>query len=185
MSELEVRSKNVLTPLILGTRTAPLSESEQIKVSAWGFKTGIMLALAYPKEERHVLPDDYRFFKNHLKPPPGTFTWIARVAPDLGTGQYQAGFSKPRRLHFWKSDGTLDHEGYGLTFSIVSLVFQIVRDPMVGYKRIPPRQLFGRPREAQEVWTRIQPISKGAWPPQHWIAAESLASIAEGNFVPS
>jgi hypothetical protein len=174
MSDLEGGSKALVTELILDRRTAPLSTTEQIKLSTWLYKTGIMIALAYPEESRFVLADDYRFFYEHRKPPDGTSVWISALAFEPGE-QIQVGWGKPERLDFSRAaDGTaIEPHGYRLSFSVVTLVCQIMRDPHQGK--------FDRPREFRDVWTRIRPISKGIWPPGRRLAAAGLEDVAGGR----
>ena len=175
MSDLQGKSKDLVTELILDRRTSSLSTTEQIRLSTWLYKTGVMIALAYPEDSRFVLPQDYRYFYDHRKPPDGTSVWIAALL--FEPGDNQVGWGKPERLDFSLADGTPIHpHGYRLSFSVVSLVCQIVGDPHGGK--------FDRPREFRDVWTRIRPISKGAWPPGRRLAAASLEDVAGGRIFP-
>jgi hypothetical protein len=178
MSDLEAASRALIVPLVRGERTRPLSTREQIRLSAWGYKTGIMLALAHPQDERHVPPEHYRHFRDTVKPSDGTTIWIGGLIPTLAGGtDFRAGWSKPERLDFWKRDGTLDRHGYRLSFSIAHLVFQVVFEPY-GNK-------LGRPRTTRDIWTRIRPVSKGEWPPGRWLSVDALEGLAEGRFIPA
>jgi hypothetical protein len=176
MSDLEGTSKELVTELILDKRTAPLSAGEQIKLSTWLYKTGVMIALAYPAESRFVPSEDYRFFYAHRKPPDGTSVWIAALAFEPGE-RIQVAWGRPERLDYTRLDGTpVDPHGYRLSFSIVSLVCQIIGDPHEGK--------FDRPREFRDVWTRIRPISKGGWPPGRRLAAAGIEDVAGGRIFP-
>jgi len=176
MSELEDSSRDLLVPLVRGERTWPLAAQEQVRLSAWGYKTGTMLALALPQDERWVPPEHYRRFGDTGKPPDGTTIWIAGLVPTLAGGtDFKAGWSKPERLDFRKRDGTLDRHGYRLSFSIAHLVFQVVFEPY-GNK-------LDRPRATRDIWTRIRPISKGEWPPGRWLNLDELERLAEGRFI--
>lgn len=78
----------------------------------------------------------------------------------------QVGWAKPERLDFSRPDGPVLAHGYRLSFSVISLICQIVRDPFGGK--------FARPRAFRDVWVRVQPISKGEWPPARRIAASTI-----------
>lgn len=175
MSDLENTSKELLVPLILGARTTPLSVPEQKRLATWGYKTAIMTALAYPEDERFVPAEDYRLFYEHRKPPDGTFMWIGAVAADLDGKTYAAGFSRSQRLDFWKSDGSpVEGHGYRITFSVVALVFEVMRDPHGGKVR--------REYDHGEIWSRIRPISTGEWPPRRWLTPDLVAGLHTGTF---
>jgi hypothetical protein len=175
MSELEQDSMDLVTSLIVEQRTSPLGTQEQVRLSTWLYKTGIMLSLAYPPENQYVPRDDYHYFYEHRKPPDGTSVWIASIIPlNASSGTYQLGWASPERLDFARPDGTpIEPAGYRLSFSVIALICQIMRDPHGG--------TFARPREYRDVWTRIRPISKGQWPPGRQIAAEGLEGVAGGK----
>jgi hypothetical protein len=173
MSDLEKKSKRLVTELLTDKRTTPLSHVEQIKLSVWIYKTAIMLALAYPAADRFVLADDYHYFYEHRKPPNGTGIWIAAAA-HVGSNEMQVGWTRPERLDFSRADGTaLDPHGYRLSFSVVSLICQVMRDPHGGN--------FARPRAFRDVWIRIRPVSKGTWPPGRRISSAALEDVAGGR----
>lgn len=174
MSILEARTRELLTPLILGTRSASLSVPEQKKVAVWGYKTAIMAALAYPEEERFVPAEDYRYFYEHRTPPNGTWVWIGALAADLGGNSYSAGFSRSQKLDFWKADGSpVQGHGYRISISVVSLVFEVMRDPH--------GSRITREYDDGEIWTRIRPISKGQWPPRVWLTPHHVADLHNGT----
>jgi len=175
MSDLEGEAKALVSALVLNQRTTPLSHREQIKLSKWLYKTGIMLALAYPADARFVLESDYRFFYEHRKPPDNTSICIAGLIPQIaGRDVVRTGWAKPERLDYSRLDGTpVEPPGYRLSFSVLSLICQILRDPHGGK--------FERPREFRDVWTRVRPVSKGAWPPKRWFPAEAIEDIAQGR----
>jgi hypothetical protein len=173
MSELETRSRPLVSELATDARTAPLSHAEQITLSAWLYKTAIMLALAYPAEDRFVLPGDYHYFYEHRRPPHGTTIWIAALVQT--EEELRIGWTQPERLDFTReADGTaIEPPGYRLSLSVLALLCQIVHDPHGGS--------FARPREYRDVWTRVMPISKGEWPPGRHIASSEIEDVARGR----
>lgn len=175
MSNIEVTSQALVTELVTHQRNSPLGAHEQIKLATWLYKTGIMLALAYPEDARFVLEEDYRYLYEHKKPPNGTTIWIAALSPELdGEGRVQVGWAKPERLDFTRQDGTpIDPHGYRLSFSVIGLVCQVLRDPHGGK--------FKRPKAFRDVWTRIRPVSNDPWPPARWFSTLSLEDIAGGR----
>lgn len=176
MSDMEAKTRDLLEPMLLGTRTRPLSVPEQKRVATWVYKTAIMLALAHSDDERFVPKEDYRFLYEQRVPPEGTYVWIAAVATDLDGKNYSAGYSRPQRLDFWKSDGTsVEGHGYRLPFSILSLVCEVIRDPHGGK--------ITKPRPLRDVWTRVRPISDGAWPPGRWLTPAHVFDLHNGRFI--
>ena len=177
MSELENYSKSLVSDLATGSRNAELTHAEQTKLAAWLYKTAIMLALAYPSENRYVPREDYRFFFRHRKPPDGTTIFIAAIAPEThDRARTQIGWAAPERLDFHRSDGTLmDAHGYRISLSIFSLISQVLRDPNRG--------TFARPRRFADAWTCILPLSEGRWPPGLFFDAAGLEDIAGGRIL--
>jgi hypothetical protein len=174
MSELETRSKDLISELVLDTRSAPLGHAEQIAVATWIFKTSTMLALAYPEEHHHVPLEDYRFFYEHRKPPDGTTIFIASLYVDANEGdQVYVGWTKPERLDYGRRGVVLEPHGYRLSLSVFLLIAQVLRDPHGGR--------FERPRAYRDVWTRVRPISKGNWPPGRRIPHSQLEDVADGK----
>jgi hypothetical protein len=53
------------------------------------------------------------------------------------------------------------------------VIYQGLWDPFGGR--------FERPREYRDVWTRIQPVSKGRWPPERCIAQAGIEDVAGGQ----
>jgi hypothetical protein len=175
MSRLEVRAQELLTPLILGTRTGSLSVAEQKTIAAWAWKTGAMLALAHPNDERYVTPPDYGYFREHQRPPRGTYVWIARVEPDIGVSDFQAGFSKQHRTDYRRpGDPEIDRVGYRLQFSVFAAVFDVIKDPY--------EARLSRPPGVRDYWCRVQPISKGEWPPPRQMTLRDLHELHTGRY---
>jgi hypothetical protein len=141
----------------------------------WTYKTAIMLALAQPEDERYVPLEDYRYFYEYRRPPHGTYIWAGRVEPDFGDGGYQAAFGKTQRTEHRRADGTIDRVGYRLSFSIVSLVLQVIKDPY--------EARLDRPRRTRAYWARLQPISKGEWPPLRSMSLTDLYDLHNGRFI--
>jgi hypothetical protein len=173
MSELESKCRPLITELATDARTTPLSHAEQIRASAWLYKTAIMLALAYPPEDHYVLADDYHYFYEHRRPPHGTTIWIAALVQTEDV--FRVGWSQPERLDFTRAtDGTpIEPPGYRLSLSVLALICQIVRDPHGG--------TFERPHEFRDVWARVMPISKGSWPPERRIPSKEIEDVARGR----
>lgn len=157
LSDLETRTKELLSPLVLGQRTRSLTVPEQKKLAVWAYKTAIVLALMPPSEERFVPLEHYREFRETQTPPDDTWIWLAGLAPNSGHGEFRAGWSQPEPLDYSTPDGRpKDRHGYRLSFSVVSLVFQVVWDAY-GAR-------LARIGESRDIFTRIRPISKGEWP---------------------
>jgi hypothetical protein len=176
MSDMERSTMPLLTPMMLGRRTTPLSADEQKQIGIWGYKTGIMLALAYKEDEQWVPPGDYRFFYEHRRPPDGTWIWLATLDVRYGD-ELRLGWSHPEKLEFHTPDGRRHYpDGYRLSFSGVALVFQIVKDPH-GAK-------LDRPKQFRDFWTRVRPISKGQWPPAGHLRTVDLDQVTLGRFIP-
>lgn len=171
MSRLEGTSKELVTGLILSQRTHALSHAEQIKLSNWLYKTGIMLALLYPEKDHYVPQADYRYLYEQTKPPDSTTIFIAWLDTE-GENRRQLGWAKPRRLDFSGADGTIAAQGYTISFSVMGLLCQIFRGPHGG--------LFERPRQYADAWTRVYPVSTGTWPPSQFFLAEKLEDVARG-----
>lgn len=176
MSDMEASTKDLLEPLLLGSRTRLLSIPEQKRIATWVYKTAIMLALAHPKEDHFVPPADYRFFYEHRRPPNGTFIWLAAVATNIDGQIYSAGFSRPQRLDFTKHGVPVEGHGYRIPFSVLSLVAEVIRDPHGGK--------LMKPREFSDIWTRVRPISSGDWPPKRWLTPEYVADLVHGEIKP-
>jgi hypothetical protein len=176
MSQLEAASKPLVTSMVRAEHQGSLSASEQIRLATWGYKTGIMLAVAHPEDQRWVPREHYRYLYENRKPPNGVHIWIAALVPEHPDGSgLRTGWSTGERLDFWRGDETLDRQGYRLTFSVIALVFQIVFEPY-GNK-------LGRPRETRDIWTRIRPVSKGDWPPRRWFTTDALPGLVGGKFI--
>jgi hypothetical protein len=173
MSDLEGTSQELVTSLALYQRTAPLGAQAQIALSAWSYKTAIMTALAYPLEHRYVPDEHYRYFYEERKPPDGTTMFMAGLIPQTDDGTHVV-WAKPERLNFARLDGPpIDGHGYRLSITVMALVVQVIYDPHGGR--------FKRPREFRDVWTRIRPVSKGAWPPGRRIAGKDIEDIGGGR----
>jgi hypothetical protein len=170
LSQLESTSKDLVTALVLNDRACALSPTEQIKLSTWLYKTGIMLALVYPETDHYVARADYRYFFEKQKPPDGTTIFIAGL-DNTGDDRDQLGWARPQRLDFSRSDATVAH-GYQISFSVLALLCQIYRGPVGGR--------FVRPRRYADAWTRVRPVSKGAWPLSRVFLASGLEDVARG-----
>lgn len=75
MSDLEVRAKPVLAPLILGQEVA-LSEDDQALVALWAVKTAMMLEFIHPVNNRAIPAAHYEYLYQRRKVPPGTVIWL-------------------------------------------------------------------------------------------------------------
>jgi len=174
MSEMESRTKPLLVPFVLATRTAPIAPREQISIATWAFKTAIMLALAHPIEEPFVPLEDYSRFYIERKPPANTWIWVAGLVPIEGE-VVRVAWSQPRQLKYTLHRKGVCREKYGyrLAFSVGSLVIEVIREPIRGK--------LERPREARDMFTRIRPVSPGKWPPGLWLSPAGLDDLVEGE----
>lgn len=172
MSRLEGTSKELVKGLVLNQRTHALSQADQIKLSNWLYKTGIMLALLYPEADHYVPRADYRYFYEHGKPPDSTTIFIAWLDNE-GANRRQLGWAKPRRLDFSPAaEGAIEARGYTISLSVMGLLCQIFRGP--------PGGIFERPRQYADAWTRVCPVSTGVWPPSCFFLADRLEDVARG-----
>jgi hypothetical protein len=173
MSGIEVRSKPLISELALDVRTVPLSHDEQAELSTWLYKTAIMLALLYPATDRYVPEVQYRDFRDHHRPPHGITIWIAAVAPTSERVSH-IGWGKPERLdlRITQSGQTIERQGYRISFSVFALICQMMWDPFGAG--------FAKPRAYRDAWTRIRPMSKGAWPPVRRFPEADLEDLAGG-----
>lgn len=100
---------------------------------------------------------------------------MAGLVPHQEDDRLRIAWSKPEELQYRAGDWVLDEKGYRVTISVIALVFQVIFVPRGG-------KLTRDAPFAREVWTRIQPISKGDWPPKRWLSPEAMERFASGSF---
>jgi hypothetical protein len=175
MNDVEVQTQDLLIPLVLGQRTYGLTHPEQKRLSVWAYKTAIVLALITPPADRFVPVEHYKLLRDTRMPPHDTWIWIAGVATE-SRGEVRSAWSQPEKLVYTASDGTVDpRHGYRLSFSVMSLMFQVIWEAH-GAK-------LERPRGLSDVFTRIRPISKGHWPPGRLLTLDALDDLHNGRFL--
>jgi hypothetical protein len=83
MSEMEVRTRYPLTPLVLSTRPQAFDESDAAQLAAWISKTALTASLLHP-DETNPIPKKYfdEMYRNRA-PLKDSVVWIA--AYDVGT----------------------------------------------------------------------------------------------------
>jgi len=165
MSDLEVETRPILTPLIEG-RTAELSSDEQRSIAAWLVKTGLVQDLSSPPSK--VPPEHCSTFYGSRLPLDHTHIWLlARPASALALAFFNHRV-RPARIPV--VDGRRDYtreaqafEGYLQTFAIGRLVAQLLWCDSPAWT------------EEVVVWGD-SPEHTSIWPPtgqsQHWPRTE-------------
>lgn len=91
LSQLELRTKPFLIPLILGERVEMTPEFQKA-IALWAAKTAMTAEMVRPRENG-ITQTEKSFLKNRLLPPPNWIIWVAGYAGgrwrELGMGQHR------------------------------------------------------------------------------------------------
>ncbi len=100
-TEVEVPAQDVLLSLMFG-RQITLDKQAMKSVALWGAKTAVVRGLI-DAGERVIPQHHYRYIKENLAPPPGTFVWAGFVDFDAKT------FTRHLRFSLIEEGGTRTH----------------------------------------------------------------------------
>jgi hypothetical protein len=156
MSELEVQTSPVLTPMILGNRVR-LDAAAQRLLARWITKTAMVFLRATPRPSA-IPPNQYRYLRDHRRPPPSSQAWIGiRTAEEGVAAGKVAAYSFRDRPRGGEELG----RAYLVTLGIGHLVGALFGHNLAF--EIP----WQRPPAFQPVWPVVRRIVE--WPPQDLI----------------
>ena len=173
MSRIEQAAKPHLVHPIQGQHVRWATGSAQIAVSAWAFKTALMLDCCW---EGQLFPArQYRYLYDLRVPLPETWITIAAygVQPDAKT--FRSGWAARSLIGYSTADGP--GHGYRVTFSVGHLVFQIFGHP--GREQLQPVRPVTFGDQEIEAFRTLWPLRVGRldWPPPYGFDASALNEI--------
>jgi hypothetical protein len=173
MSRLETRAKPLIGPMTRGEPFELRTWRDYATVTAWGYKTALMLALTVSRQLRYVPANEFTFFYERRRPPSNVVIWIAAYLWGAEP-QMRTGWSKPQKLVF--DTGQEKRHGYVIAFNVGALVFQLVSDPFGGeYLRAADRR--------EDMFLKIWPLPPEVkrWPPNRRLSEAGLDELGEAR----
>jgi hypothetical protein len=164
IERLDAAAKSLLTLPVRGEPQTIGRGSPQTVVSAWCFKTALLLELCAKSRASFIKPRDYRAFYHLRHPPEAVYIWLTAYGQGPNETEFQAGWVRPWSARFSLLDGS-EREGYAITFNVGHLAVQIV-----GHD--PPDDLNIRQAGELPTTTNSSDYLLPLWPPTgeaiHW-----------------
>ncbi|MDT7539365.1 MAG: hypothetical protein QOI82_2950 [Actinomycetota bacterium] len=127
MNTLETAASPLLVPLMRGEATA-LSAHALHALSAWTFKTVLMIHEQADSHEQVIHDDSYAYLYEHREPPPGVQIWLAEHGASL-EDRVAIAFSTIDRLVITQSGDKEIPEGtafYGAALALGRLIMLVI-----------------------------------------------------------
>jgi len=166
MSDIENHhAKPAMRDLILDKRGTRIGQSRARSIALFAFKTAVIFDHLARKRPHFFERSARHEFRSSLTVPDNVAMWLTRYGPS-GRGEANTAY------HEGSPGSERTIEMYVCTYSVHSLVIQVLSHKVIGFRAFTPENLFS----AIPFWPKLAPERGIVWPP-----SASLDSLTDFN----